>query len=73
MAVFFCLFFILGGLFRAQGVMMSENKLAEILKCENQKVIFEGVVNKEPEIIALVLEFQQFVPCPLGPSGNILG
>jgi len=49
-AVFFCLFFILGGLFRAQSVEMSENKLAEILRCENQKIIFEGIICKEPEI-----------------------
>jgi len=49
-AVFFCLFFILGGLFRAQSMEMSENKLAEILRCENQKIIFEGIICKEPEI-----------------------
>ena len=48
--IFFCLFFILGGLFRAQNVIMSDDKLAEILKCENQEIIFEGTVDKEPEI-----------------------
>ncbi len=50
MAIFFCLFFILCGLFREQSVAISKDKLAEILKCDNQKIIFEGVINKEPEI-----------------------
>ena len=49
-AIFFCLFFILGGLFRAQDAAVSEDKLAEILKCANQEIIFEGTVDKEPEI-----------------------
>ncbi len=48
--IFFCLFFILGGLFRAQNVAIGEDKLAEILRCANQEIIFEGIVCKEPEI-----------------------
>jgi len=48
--IFFCLFFILGGLFRAQGVAVSEDKLTEIMKCADQKITFQGTIDKEPQI-----------------------
>jgi competence protein ComEC len=50
MAIFFCLLFILSGLFRAQSVAISQEKLSKIMKCANQKMVLGGTIGKEPEI-----------------------